>query len=102
LRRRRYAVLRAMGAPRLYVLLVIWLGMAALMALGCIAGLLLGGVAASALSGLIEAQTGLRLAISLGGPEFLQIGVLFVVGSILSLLPAIASFTNPIASGLRG
>ncbi|SEG66124.1 FtsX-like permease family protein [Bosea lathyri] len=102
LRRRRYAVLRAMGAPRLYVLLVIWLGMAALMALGCIAGLLLGGAAASVLSGLIEAQTGLRLAISLGRPEFLQIGVLFVVGSVLSLLPAIASFTNPIASGLRG
>jgi putative ABC transport system permease protein len=33
LRRRRYAILRALGAPRGYVLLVVWLGMAALMAL---------------------------------------------------------------------
>ncbi|MGO4676716.1 FtsX-like permease family protein [Bosea sp. 2YAB26] len=101
LRRRRYAVLRAMGASRLYVLLVIWLGMALLMALGCIAGLLLGGAAAGVLSGLIEAQTGLRLTIALDKPEFLQIALLFVVGTVLSLLPAIASFANPIASGLR-
>ena len=90
-----------MGAPRLYVLLVIWLGMALLMALGCIAGLLLGAAAAGVLSGLIEAQTGLHLAISLDKPEFLQIGLLFVVGTVLSLLPAIASFVKPIASGLR-
>ncbi|AMJ63464.1 FtsX-like permease family protein [Bosea sp. PAMC 26642] len=102
LRRRRYAVLRAMGAPRLYVLLVIWLGMAALMAFGCAAGLLLGGAAASVLSQLVEAETGLHLAISLGKPEFLQIGLLFCVGTLLSLLPALASFTSPIGTGLRG
>jgi len=101
LRRRRYAVLRAMGAPRLYVLLVIWLGMAALMALGCLAGLLLGGAAAAVLSQLVEAQTGLHVAISLGAPEFRQIGLLFCVGTLLSLLPAIASFANPIGAGLR-
>ncbi|MFA6965396.1 FtsX-like permease family protein [Bosea sp. (in: a-proteobacteria)] len=102
LRRRRYAVLRAMGAPRLYVLLVIWLGMAALMALGCVAGLMLGVGAAGALAKAVEAQTGLRLAISVEAPELLQVALLFVVGTILSLLPAAASFRSPIATELRG
>lgn len=102
LRRRRYAVLRAMGAPRLYVLLVIWLGMAALMALGCVAGLMLGVGAAGALAKAVEAQTGLRLAISVEAPELLQVALLFVVGTVLSLLPAAASFRSPIATELRG
>ncbi|CAM5765431.1 hypothetical protein BMIN10S_01543 [Bosea minatitlanensis] len=37
LRRRRHAVLRALGAPRSYVMLVVWLGVA-LITLGCLIG----------------------------------------------------------------
>lgn len=102
LRRRRYAVLRALGAPRLYVLLVVWLGMASLVAAGCIIGLGIGTVATLAVSGLFEAQTGLRLALALGWPELAQVGLVLLLGSLAALVPAALSYRRSITAGLRG
>lgn len=101
LRRRRYAVLRALGAPRAYVLLVVWLGMALLIGTGCLSGLAVGAVFTKAVSGLVEAQTGLRLAFALGGQEILQVLLLFAIGSAISLLPALMSYRVPVVEGLR-
>ncbi len=96
LRRRRYAVLRALGAPRAYVLLVVWLGMALLIGAGCLAGLAVGAVFTKAVSGLVEAQTGLRLAFALESREMLQVLLLFAIGSVVSLLPALMSYRAPV------
>ncbi|TCR67241.1 ABC transporter permease [Bosea sp. BK604] len=101
LRRRRYAVLRALGAPRAYVLLVVWLGMALLIGAGCLSGLAVGAVFTRAVSGLVEAQTGLRLAFSLESREMLQVLLLFAIGSVVSLLPALMSYRAPVVAGLR-
>jgi putative ABC transport system permease protein len=101
LRRRRYAVLRALGAPRAYVMLVIWLGMALLIGAGCLLGLGLGALATRAVSGLVEAQTGLRLNFTLEGQEMLQVLLLFAIGSAISLLPALLSYRVPGVAGLR-
>lgn len=101
LRRRRYAVLRALGAPRAYVLLVVWLGMALLIGAGCLAGLGVGAAFTRAVSGLVEAQTGLRLAFALESQEMLQVLLLFAIGSAISLLPALMSYRAPIVEGLR-
>ena len=101
LRRRRYAVLRALGAPRAYVMLVIWLGMALLIGAGCLLGLGLGALATKAISGLVEAQTGLRLSFTLEGQEMLQVLLLFATGSAISLLPALLSYRTPVVAGLR-
>ena len=101
LRRRRYAVLRALGAPRAYVMLVIWLGMALLIGAGCLLGLGLGALATKAVSGLVEAQTGLRLTFALEGQEMLQVLLLFAIGSAISLLPALLSYRAPAVAGLR-
>lgn len=102
LRRRRYAVLRALGAPRAYVLLVVWLGMSSLIAIGCLFGLGLGVVATLTISSIFEERTGLRLSLSLGGPELAQVGLLLICSSLAALVPAVLSYRQPITIGLRG
>lgn len=101
LRRRRYAVLRALGASRGYILLTVWLGAALILSAGCLLGLGL-GVGAAALAGhLVEARTGLALAVELGWREILSVIGLIAAGSLLALLPAIASFRASVDQALR-
>jgi putative ABC transport system permease protein len=101
LRRRRYAILRALGAPRLYILATVWLGAAALLAGGCAAGLGLGWLATWALTGTVEARTGLHVAAAIGWSDLAFVVALIGIGSVLALVPAIASYCSPIASALR-
>jgi putative ABC transport system permease protein len=101
LRRRRYAVLRALGASRSYILLSVWLGAALILAAGCLLGLVLGGLAAWLVGHLVEQRTGLVLAVGIGLPEILAVLGLVVVGSLMALLPAIASFRTPVGDSLR-
>jgi putative ABC transport system permease protein len=101
LRRRRYALLRALGASPAYVLLSVWLGAALVLAAGCLLGLALGAVAAWLAGQLVEQRTGLALTGGLGWPEVLGVLGLVGVGSLLALLPALASFRGPIDQSLR-
>lgn len=102
LRRRRYAVLRALGAPRAYVLLVVWLGMALLVALGCLIGLGLGAGLTQSLSGLVAQRTGLALSPAIGWGEIGPALALGLIGSLFALLPAILAFRSPVVDGLKG
>jgi putative ABC transport system permease protein len=101
LRRRRYAVLRALGAPRAYVLLVTWLGAAGLISVGCVLGLALGWVASSAVAAEVERQTGLHVAAGLGWGEFRFAAGLVVAGSLFSIVPALAAWRLPVSEGLQ-
>ena len=101
LRRKRYAVLRALGASRSYILLSVWLGGAFLLGIGCLGGLVLGGLAAWGVGRLVEQRTGLALPLELGPTEWLGVLGLIVVGSLLALLPALASFRRPVGDTLR-
>jgi putative ABC transport system permease protein len=102
LRRRRYAVLRALGAPRAYVLLVTWIGASALLTVGCAAGLLTGWAASYGLSGLIAARTGLLLTVDPGWPEIALTLLLIGAGSVLAVIPALAAWRVPVCESLRG
>jgi putative ABC transport system permease protein len=102
LRRRRYALLRALGASRVYVLLVTWLGAAVLIASGCLAGLALGWVGAYGVSALLAAHTGLRLATEPGLREVWLVLLMAGVGSVMAALPALAAWRAPVTEGLRG
>ena len=102
LRRRRYAVLRALGAPRFYVLLVTWIGAAGLVAAGCALGLALGWVASLAVAAAVERQTGLHVASGLGWGELRFAGALVVAGGLFALVPALAAWRVPVSEGLRG
>jgi putative ABC transport system permease protein len=101
LRQRRYVVLRALGAPRSYVLLAVWLGTTGLLAVGCVAGLLLSLLAMQGAAGVIESYTGLRLAAAIGWPELRLALLLLLSGGLLALLPAAFVYRRPISSGLR-
>lgn len=102
LRRRRYGTLRALGAPRSYVLLVTWFGTVVLIAAGCVVGLGLGSAGTWAVSGVVAARTGLTLSPALGSNELMQVGMLCLLGSLLALLPAIFSYRQPVIASLRG
>jgi putative ABC transport system permease protein len=101
LRRRRYAILRALGASPFYVLLSVWLGAALILAVGCVLGLLFGGLAAWLAGLILEQRTGLVVPVAFGLPEVLGVLGLIGVGSLLALLPAVASFRTPVGDSLR-
>lgn len=101
LRRRRYAMLRALGAPRLYVFLVIWLGVAVLIAGGCAAGLALGWLAALLAAEWIGQATGLHAVATPGWPELRFVLTLLLAGSALATLPALLSWRTPVSTALR-
>ena len=101
LRRRRYAVLRALGATRLYVLLSTWLGAVAILAAGCAAGLTLAQLTSLGAAALVEARTGLTLPATIAFADALPIAGLMALGSLLALMPALAAFRIPVAEALR-
>ena len=102
LRRRRYALLRALGAPPSYVFLVIWIGITALIAAGCVAGLLFGWLATWIAADAVAHETGLRLAVSLGWPEIRFTLILLAAGTLLATLPGLSVFRAPVSATLRG
>jgi putative ABC transport system permease protein len=101
LRRRRYALLRALGASPAYILLSVWLGAALVLAAGCVLGLGFGSGAAWLAGRLVEQRTGLALSAGVGWPEVLGVLGLVGVGSLLALLPALVSLREPIDQSLR-
>ena len=101
LRRRRYALLRSLGASRLYVLLVIWFGPAALLVTGCAVGSVLGWAGAIWVAVAIEHRTGLQIPVSFASDDALFVAVLAVVGSILAAIPVLVAWRAPPAEALR-
>lgn len=102
LRRRRYAMLRALGAPRSYVLVTVWGGAAILVALGCLGGLALGWAAAVGVSRIIGAESGLVVPVVLETPDLLWAGAVFLAGSLFALIPAILAGRGRVVDGLAG
>ena len=78
-----------------------WLGASLILAAGALAGLALGGLAAWLVALAIEQRTGLVLAVSLGLPEIRNVLGLIAIGSVMALLPALASFRTPVSDLLR-
>lgn len=101
-RRRRYAVLRALGAPRHYVLAVVWGGASALSAIGCLLGLALGWAAAQAVSVLVATRTGLAVPVSIGIDELVWTAAVFAAGSLFGLVPAWLAGRGDVVDGLAG
>ncbi|MDR3435965.1 ABC transporter permease [Telmatospirillum sp.] len=101
LRQRRYAVLRALGAPRRYVLLAVWLGTAGLLTAGCVLGLGLSLLASWVAGSVIEARTGLHLAVTLGWSELAFFALIILCGSGMALIPALFVYRRPVSPNLR-
>ncbi|APG95463.1 FtsX-like permease family protein [Sinorhizobium americanum] len=99
--RRRFAVLRALGAPRAYVFACIWLYVVTIVATGAIAGLIL-GFAGSYLAGLfVASQTGVALSPSIGLQEVSLAAVLVATGCVFALVPAVALYRDRLDRALQ-
>lgn len=101
-RRRQLAVLRALGASRLFLFALIWLQVEAMVVAGGLAGLVLGWAGAVALARLFAARTGVVLAVGIGAPEALLVAGLVAAGALLAFIPAWSAYRTPVSAALRG
>lgn len=99
-RRRQFAVLRAIGASRLYVFSVVWIEVVLLITAGAALGVALGWLGSNLLSHWIQSQFGFSMPVRLGATEGVLVAGLVVTGAIVATLPAWLVFRRPIAEGL--
>ena len=99
-RRRQFAVLRAIGASRLYVFSVVWIEVVLLITTGAALGVLLGWGASNLLSHWMASQLGFSMPVRLGATEALLVAALVTTAAIVATLPAWLVFRRPIAEGL--
>jgi putative ABC transport system permease protein len=99
-RRRQFAVLRAIGASRLYVFSVVWIEVLMLIVGGAVMGSLLGWVGSNGLSYWMQSQVGFAMPVRLGAAEALLVVALLLLGALVATLPAWLVFRRPIAEGL--
>jgi len=100
-RRRQLGVLRALGASRRYVFLVVWFHASALITVGASVGLLLGWSGAMGLSMVLHARTGLSVPVTIWWPEIGLVVILAAVGALLATIPSWLSYRQPVSSLLR-
>lgn len=88
LHRRQFGVLRALGAPRLYIFLCVWGQIAFIAIAGALLGLLLGFVAVLVVSHMITRATGIVLPAEIGTDELLLVCGMVLFGLLVSTVPA--------------
>lgn len=101
-RRRRLALLRALGASRGFIFLLVWGELLGLLGLAGLLGLGLGALLAWGLAQLAAASSGVGLPIAVGRPEILRVVVLVALGAALAVVPGWLGFRRPVAADLRG
>ncbi|WP_342454825.1 ABC transporter permease [Sinorhizobium mexicanum] len=99
--RRRFAVLRALGAPKAYVFACIWLYVVTIVATGATAGLIV-GFGGSYLAGLfVASQTGVALSPSIGLQEVSLAAGLVAIGCVFAVVPAAALYRDRLDRALQ-
>jgi putative ABC transport system permease protein len=100
LHRRQFAVLRALGAPRLYIFLCVWTQIAVIAVAGALGGLLIGGGLAVLVSQVITRATGIVLPARIGPDEWLLVGGMIAFGLIVATVPAFVSYRRSVIESL--
>ena len=101
LQRQRFAVLRALGAPRAFIFATVWLYVVILIAAGALIGLPLGWLFAAVVSAIVSEETRMAMHASLGATEFAMVGALLVCGLALAVIPAVLIYRRPVVEALR-
>lgn len=102
LMRRQMALLRALGAPARFLFVVVWSHAAFLLAAGAALGIGVGYAAASVLSAIVTARTGVTVTASLGWTELHLVAGFVSLACLAALLPAAAVLRQPVVEALRG
>lgn len=98
---RRLALLRALGAPRRFILALNWGFATVLIVIGAGIGLVLGIGATAVLSAMITQRTNVLVTAHLGWPELHMVAGFVSFVAILSFIPAYAASRRPITENLR-
>ncbi|WP_337997982.1 ABC transporter permease [Oleispirillum naphthae] len=101
-RKRQIGALRAFGAPRRAVFLIVWLELFTLVATGIAAGFAIGYAVSQALAAAFAAENGIVLPVGFTAED-----VPFALGlagfaALLAALPAALAYREPPAQALRG
>ncbi|MGF1475949.1 MAG: FtsX-like permease family protein [Geminicoccaceae bacterium] len=98
---RRFALLRALGAPKRFVFAVVWSYGATLIGVGCLLGFIVGWLAAQVISRMVTARTDILIEPSLGFAEIHLVAALFSVTSLLAFFPAFSAYRRHVVDDLR-
>ena len=101
-RRRQVAALRAFGAPRGAIFVLVWSQMLVLLAAGILLGHAAGWLAAVQLSRLVAARQGFALPVEWAAGDAGAFALLLGVGAVLAALPAWIAYRQPAVASLRG
>jgi putative ABC transport system permease protein len=100
-RRREIAILRALGATRRRILLLVCLEAALVALVGAVLGLVLGHLLAGAGSSIFRARVGEALQwTGVSGTELLYVAAVVVLAAIAGLVPAVKAYSTPVATNL--
>lgn len=99
--KRHIAALRAFGAPRGKIFLLIWAGMWFMIAVAVILGAVIGYVIARIASVTITAQNGFILPVHFTGEDFKLLALLFIIAIVSLLIPSLRHYRIPLADTLR-
>jgi len=101
LQRRRFAVLRALGASRLFVFGSVWLQVGTLVVTGALVGVALGWGLAALVSDLLASRTGVAMQATVGARELALAATLVGLGLLLATIPALLVYRRPVVDALR-
>ncbi|UOK72190.1 ABC transporter permease [Ancylobacter polymorphus] len=100
-RRRQIGALRAFGAPRAVVCAVVWLEAVLVIGAGLAGGFALGYGVARLLARQISMQTGVVLPVGFAAEDGAAFLLLFAIGGLATLLPAMLAYRQSPAAALR-
>ncbi len=100
-RRQSIGVLRALGAPRAFIFVTVWLQGALLIGAGVLFGVGLGFVLGKVMGAFLSDQLGLSIDATIGAPELALAAALWGAGSLLAAAPSLPALRVPAARLLR-
>ncbi|MFP1730874.1 ABC transporter permease [Lonsdalea quercina] len=100
-RRRQIGALRAFGAPRAGIFLLVWSGLMLLVSAGILAGVGLGYLAAKAIAVVMSEKSGFVLPVTLGEEDIQFSLLLLVIAAVVLTVPAMLSWRRSPAEALR-
>ncbi|SCX05547.1 acidobacterial duplicated orphan permease [Agrobacterium sp. DSM 25558] len=101
-RRKQIGALRAFGAPRSSISLIVWTELFALFATGIALGFAIGFAAAKIITGMLIAKSGVVMPVEFAKADMTQAVLLLAVAAGLAILPAWLAYRQSPAEALRG
>ncbi len=100
-RRRQIGALRAFGAPRRAVFVIVWSELFALIAAGVLIGFSLGFGAAKFIAGYLSGESGVAMPVVFAAGDGLLMSLILAFAAILAVLPAVLAYRQSPAAALR-